>query len=83
MGQDEFYFSDNHNSKSEAYELLNAHLNFKIKDINFMIWGKNILDKSYAIRGFYFSNEPPDWDTKLYTQRGPPVSLGATASIYF
>ena len=41
-------------------------------------WGRNVFDANYAVRGFYFGLEPPDYANKLYTQRGDPRSLGVT-----
>ena len=35
-------------------------------------WVRNVFDKNYAVRGFFFENEPPDWEKKLYIQQGDP-----------
>jgi hypothetical protein len=32
----------------------------------------------YAVRGFFFGNEPPDFADKLYIQRGDPRQVGVT-----
>jgi outer membrane receptor protein involved in Fe transport len=41
-------------------------------------WGRNVFDENYAVRGFYFGLEPPDYADKLYVQRGDPRSAGVT-----
>ena len=42
------------------------------------VWGRNVFDESYALRGFYFGLEPPDFPDKLYVHRGDPRSVGIT-----
>ena len=42
-------------------------------------WGRNVLDEHYAVRGFYFGLEPPDFANKLYVQRGDPRQVGVTS----
>ena len=37
---------------------------------------RNLLDKTYTVRGFYFGDEPPDFDNKLYVQLGEPRNGG-------
>ena len=47
------------------------------------LWGRNIFDETYTVRGFYFGNEPPNYPDKLYTQRGEPRQVGMTARYEF
>ena len=47
------------------------------------IWCKNILDKRYPIRGFYFGIEPPNFEDKLYLQWGDPVQYGISLKYQF
>ena len=42
------------------------------------VWGRNLTDKDYAVRGFYFGNEPPDFPSTLYTRFGDPRQVGVT-----
>jgi len=42
------------------------------------LWGRNLFDKRYAVRGFYFGNEPPDFPNALYTRQGDPRHIGVT-----
>lgn len=75
-GKDSFYFSNTHNQKSKAYALLNLKIEKSFGALSIECWAKNILDKRYAVRGYYFGNEPPTWDNKLYKQNGVPRTIG-------
>jgi outer membrane receptor protein involved in Fe transport len=44
------------------------------------LWVRNLLDKNYFVRGFFFENEPPDFPKKLYTRLGDPRHYGLTLS---
>lgn len=84
-GRDNFYFSDGHGQKAEAYNLLNASIEYIRGNWSAILWGKNLTDKEYATRGFYWANTPADdWgNTKLYTQKGVPRTFGLTVSYDF
>jgi outer membrane receptor protein involved in Fe transport len=52
------------------------------------VWGRNLLDKKYPVRGFYFSDAPQDFlatppVSRLYTQLGDPRAWGANVSYFF
>lgn len=83
-GKDEYFFSDSHNQKSDAYTLLNARVGYKTKDWNVSLWGRNLTDQEVSVRGFYFGNDPRSGyaDTK-YTQLGAPRQIGVTAKLNF
>jgi hypothetical protein len=42
------------------------------------MWSRNLFDAAYATRGFYFGNEPPNFDNKLYIQNGDPRQFGVS-----
>ena len=44
------------------------------------LWARNLLNAHYAVDGFYFGDEPPDFPTRLYLQNGDPRQVGATVS---
>lgn len=46
-------------------------------------WVRNALDEDYAVRGFYFGNEPPDFIPQLYTRNGDPRQAGLTLRYRF
>jgi outer membrane receptor protein involved in Fe transport len=39
---------------------------------------RNLADRDYPVRGFYFGNEPPDFPNRLYTQLGATREWGVT-----
>ncbi len=80
-GKDEFYFSDSHNEKSDAYSLVNASLEYMTGDWTFTAWSRNLLDTDYDVRGFHFGNDPStDWTPMTYTQKGEPRTVGLTVA---
>ena len=82
-GKDKFYFSDSHNLQSEPYQLANINVNYNRDNWSISAWGKNILDTRYAVRGFYFGLEPPNYEDKLYVHWGDPVQYGLSLSYQF
>ena len=83
-GKDEFFFSNSHNQKSSSYTLLSAGAQYKpYSNTRVSIWGRNILDKKYAARGFFFGNEPPNFDARLFTQAGAALEYGVDVSVNF
>ena len=40
-------------------------------------WGRNVFDEDYAVRGFYFGNEPPLFENQRYVQLGEPQQFGS------
>jgi len=76
--RDEFYFDVSHDQKSQAYELLHARVGYEGDNWVAQLWARNLTDKDYAVRGFYFGNEPPDFPATLYTRLGDPRQLGIT-----
>ena len=76
--RDEFYFDVSHDQKSQAYELLHARVGYEGDNWVAQLWVRNLTDKDYAVRGFYFGNEPPDFPATLYTRLGDPRQLGIT-----
>jgi outer membrane receptor protein involved in Fe transport len=88
-GKDSFYFSNSHNQKSDAYELLHANLNYQEGPITFSLWGRNLLDRDYYVRGFYFGNNPNKLNeagymiVESYNQLAEPRVFGLSAKYDF
>ncbi len=84
-GKDGFFFSDRHNVKADSYSLLNANLAYKKDNWTATLWGRNLLDKEYDVRGFgSFGNNPGNgYVTEKYTQKGEPRVVGVTLSYDF
>lgn len=77
-GKDSFYFSDSHNAQSKAYALVNASVDYKHdKHWKVSVWARNLLDKDYATRGFYFDQ---GFGNQRYIQFGEPRVGGVTVS---
>ena len=83
VGKSSFYYSDSHDNQSKSYALANLSYNYSIGDWTYSVWARNIFDKYYSVRGFYFGNEAPDFKDKLYERHGDPRHIGITARYDF
>lgn len=83
VGKSSFYYSDSHDNQSKSYALANLSYNYSIGDWTYSVWARNIFDKYYSVRGFYFGNEAPDFEDKLYERHGDPRHIGITARYDF
>ena len=81
--RDAFYFDGIHDQRSQAYELANARLGYDAGNWSVQLWARNLFDRYYAVRGFYFGNEPPDFPATLYTRAGDPRQFGVTIDMSF
>lgn len=81
--KDEFYFDVSHNQKSESYSVTNARIGFETERWTTQLWLHNAFDERYAVRGFYFGNEPPSFPNTLYIRQGDPRQLGVTFDMRF
>jgi outer membrane receptor protein involved in Fe transport len=82
---DSFYFDvpTDHDKKSNAYSLVHLKAGYEHDRWAVYGWVRNVFDKNYAVRGFFFENEPPDWEKKLYLQQGDPRQYGLTVNWRF
>jgi len=80
-GKEEFSLSPRHNARSNRYELLNSHLNYRFGKWSFSLWGRNLNDRDVIVRGFgAFGNDPrKNYALEPYYQYGEPRVIGATA----
>jgi len=81
--KDAFYFDVSHNQQSQSYSLTNARLGYEAEQWTIQLWLRNAFDERFAVRGFYFGNEPPNFPTALYTRLGDPRQLGVTFDMRF
>jgi iron complex outermembrane recepter protein len=63
-------------TRSNPYGLANAKVGWQAGRYEVYAWGRNLLDKDYTVRGFYFGDQPPDFPNTLYTQLGEPRNWG-------
>ncbi|NND00313.1 MAG: TonB-dependent receptor [Gammaproteobacteria bacterium] len=83
--KDDFYFSDRHDERSLAYELLNLELAYQGDDWRIALYGKNLTDELVLTRGFgSFGNDPRKfYQTEAYHQFAAPRVVGLRASMDF
>jgi iron complex outermembrane receptor protein len=81
--RDAFYFDVSHDQASQPYELANARVGYQADNWSVQLWARNLFDRYYAVRGFYFGNEPPDFPNALYTRAGDSRQLGVTFDMNF
>jgi outer membrane receptor protein involved in Fe transport len=80
-GMGSYYFDLPPNwTTSHAYGLLNAKIGWEAASWSAYLWGRNLLNKNYAVRGFYFGDVPPNFPNELYIQLGDPRTLGVNFS---
>ena len=78
-GMDAFYFGNvPERYRSRAYSLLGLQAGWRNEKLEAGVYVRNALNRQYAVRGFSFGNEPPDFAEKLYTQLGDPREGGIT-----
>ena len=82
-GKNSFYYSDSHDNESDSYVLTNLNLIYQNQKITYNFWIRNIFDEYYSVRGFYFGNEPPNFEDTLYERHGDPRNLGLTITYNF
>lgn len=80
--KDDFYFDvpTDHDKRASAVALTNVRLGYERDHWSAFLWAKNVFDEDYAIRGFYFYNEPPFYEKGLYKQLGEPRQVGVTVA---
>lgn len=85
QGRDAFYFDDSHNQRSEPYELTHVRVGYERDRWTASLWVRNLFDETYAVRGFYFSNDPndPTFSPQLFVRLGDPRQYGVTTTYRF
>jgi outer membrane receptor protein involved in Fe transport len=68
---------------SNPYGLLNAKIGWETGRWSAYLSGRNLLDKRYPVRGFYFGDVPPNFPNELYMQLGDPRTWLASVSVNF
>jgi iron complex outermembrane receptor protein len=88
-GMGSYYFDLPPNwTTSKPYGLVNGRVGWEVKRWSASLWGRNLLNKNYPVRGFYFSDTPQDSlanppISRLYTQLGDPRAWGVNVSYFF
>lgn len=81
---DDYYFDvPPATQRAAAYSLTHVKAGYEAPRWNVYLWTRNVFDAEYAIRGFYFNNDPAGVSDKLYTQLGEPRQVGVSAHWQF
>ncbi|MEE3258041.1 MAG: TonB-dependent receptor, partial [Candidatus Latescibacterota bacterium] len=80
---DAFFHSDSHDQQSDAYQLFHGRIGYKRGPLTLALWGRNLLDERYAVRGFFFGLAPPNYADTLYESYGDPRQLGLSVAAAF
>jgi iron complex outermembrane recepter protein len=78
QAQSRYFFSASHDQRAAARTLVNLRAGWEQGAWSVSAWVRNAFDANYALHGFYFQNEPPDFATKRYTSPGEPRQIGVT-----
>jgi outer membrane receptor protein involved in Fe transport len=79
-----FYFDlPPNDTRAGGYGLVHARLGWDFPRWSVSAWGRNLANRDYPVRGFYFGLEPPDYPNKLYVQLGEPRTFGANLTVRF
>ena len=82
--KDSFFYSDSHDFESNSYELINLGLSFQGDRWEAKVWLKNVMDKEYYVRGYFFGNDPRQfYEPNLWTQLGYPRYYGLSLRASF
>ncbi len=83
-GMGGYYFDlPPNDTRSKPYGLVNAKAGWETGRWSAYLWGRNLQNKDYPVRGFFFGLEPPDYPNKLYLQLGDPRTFGANLTVRF
>jgi len=88
-GKDSFYYSnserfvpDRDQVRSDPYALWHASLGYETDRWRVKLWGRNLGDEDYTVRGYYFGNDPRDGYTpRGFFQLGEPRRYGVTFTL--
>ena len=82
-GLDDFYFDVSHDERAPARVLTHLKGGYSGKHWRAEVWVRNLFDRYYSQRGFYFGNEPPEYTPTRYVQAGDSRHVGVTVAYSF
>ncbi len=82
-GKGSFYYSDSHDNQSKSYQLTNLTFGYSNANFTVDLWIRNLFDKYYSTRGFFFGNEAPYFIDTLYRRQGDPKHIGISLRYNF
>ncbi|MGS2720494.1 TonB-dependent receptor [Paraglaciecola aestuariivivens] len=82
--KDEYYYSFSHDQVSQGFVIAHSSLGYQEDNWRVSLYVRNLFDKTYANRGFYFGNDPRDeYTTHLYEQFAEPRRVGVNFSFHY
>jgi len=83
--KDAFFFSERHQERSDAYELLNLELSYRADNWQVAVYGRNLTDELVKTRGFgSFGNDPRNfYEVEPYNQFAAPRVVGIKGEMTF
>jgi outer membrane receptor protein involved in Fe transport len=83
-GMGGYYFDlPPYQNTSNPYGLVNAKIGWETARWSVYLTGRNLLDKRYPVRGFFFGDVPPNFSNETYIQLGDPRTWLASVSVKF
>jgi outer membrane receptor protein involved in Fe transport len=83
-GMGGYYFDlPPYENTSNPYGLVNGKIGWEQPRWSVYLTGRNLLDKRYPVRGFFFGDVPPNFSSETYIQLGDPRTWLVSASINF
>ncbi len=83
VGRARQFDSNNHDEARRAFNVVNGSLGYAWHEWSFTLWGRNLFDRAYDKRVYFFGNEDPDYIPARYETRADPRQFGVTASYRF
>jgi len=68
---------------SYPYALVNGKIGWETRRWSAYLSGRNLLNKRYPVKGFYFGDVPPDFNNQVFIQLGEPRTWLASVSVKF
>lgn len=82
--KDDFYYSFSHDQRSNNVFLVHTSLDLEFGNWQISLYARNLFDKEYANRGFYFGNDPRDeYAPHTYEQFGEPRHMGINFKCHY
>lgn len=75
--------SNNQNEARRAFRIVNASLGYAWRQWTFTVWGRNLFDRRYEKRVYFFGNEDPNYIETRYEDRADPRQVGVSAAYRF
>jgi outer membrane receptor protein involved in Fe transport len=75
--------TDCNDPQTRPYQVLDLRTGREWGTWSVEAWCENLLNAEYAVRGFFFGNEPPAFEPTLYTRLGDPRQAGLTVRYRF